>query len=123
VTKYQIYHLIHLVGLSSVLLALGAAALATFVPEERIKQIKKALGIVHGVAIAGMLVSGFGMLAVLDIHGMPLWVWIKLTMWLLLAASLGMSYRLGPKQPLVAVFLPVVIAMIAMIVGSLKVGA
>ena len=39
----------------------------------------------HGIGLLISLISGFGMLAKMGIMGsMPLWVWIKIALWLVL---------------------------------------
>ena len=50
----------------------------------------------HGVALFVILVSGFGMLAKLG-YGFPLWVWLKLVVWLLIGAAIALVRRL-PEQ-------------------------
>jgi hypothetical protein len=72
----QFYHYLHLIGLILVFVGYGGLLSA-----ER----AKAAMMWHGIGLLISLVSGFGMLAKMGIMGsMPLWVWIKIALWLVL---------------------------------------
>lgn len=54
----------------------------------------------HGIGMLLALITGFGMLARLGIHGpgsWPLWVWLKLVVWLILGASMALVKK-NPKS-------------------------
>lgn len=65
----------------------------------------------HGIGLVISLVSGFGMLAKMGIMGsMPVWVWIKIALWLVLGFLPVLAKRRVLSAPLVV--------LIAVIVGS-----
>jgi hypothetical protein len=54
----------------------------------------------HGIGLLLALITGFGMLARLGIHGpgsWPLWVWLKLVVFLFLGAAMTLAKR-NPKS-------------------------
>ena len=85
-----VYKIIHLFGLFLLFQALGAA-LVTAMSGTSLTDSphRKMLLMMHGIGLFLLLFGGFGMAARLGIMGMlPLWIWVKLTIWLLLGASL-----------------------------------
>lgn len=58
---------------------------------------KRFLAITHGVGLLLLLVSGFGALAKLQIHSIPLWVAAKIGLWLLLGAYMALVPRLRSR--------------------------
>ena len=59
---------------------------------------KKLLSITHGVGLLISLVAGFGLIARLGLHSFPVWVWVKLLIWLWFGAITAVVY----KKPAVA---------------------
>lgn len=82
------YKVVHLLGIFLTLGGIGGIwALVAASTEEARRTARRLLLATHGVALLLVLVGGFGMIARLGITGSwPLWIWIKLTVWLLLAA-------------------------------------
>lgn len=78
--SYEIYKLIHFFAIISLFLAIGA--LLTFSGG---KKQKKGIMILHGLSVLVLLVSGFGLVARLKMHSFPLWLWIKLGIWIVLS--------------------------------------
>lgn len=79
--SYEIYKVLHLVGLVTLFAALGAL---TVVPLDR----RKPFMMLHGIASVIMLVAGFGLLARLGLMGsLGHWVYGKIAIWLLLGAT------------------------------------
>ena len=83
-----IYKIIHLSGVIILFGALGAGVYTASSKENKLA------GILHGISLVLILVSGFGM--VVKIHGNQFHWWIiaKLVIWLLL----GGSYALAKKR-------------------------
>ena len=84
------YKVLHLIGAFLLFAALGYLTLR---PGERSKLANAS----HGIALLLVVVSGFGMLARLGVtHDwiFPLWVWLKLAIWLLLGAALVLVRRM-----------------------------
>ena len=78
--SYEIYKLIHFFAIISMFLGIGA--LLAFSGD---KKQKKRIMILHGLAVLVLLVSGFGLVARLKMHSFPLWLWIKLGIWIILS--------------------------------------
>lgn len=119
----DVYEVLHFVGLALVLLALGGVV--THVANGGTKQsntFRKTVMISHGVGLLLLLVGGFGMLAKLGIHGVPLWVGIKLVVWLILGALVGVIYK-KPSAAKSFWFLIPVLVLIATLAALTKIGA
>jgi uncharacterized membrane protein SirB2 len=94
---YQFYKVVHIVGIVLIMSALGGVALQGLLggmpkgtPGRRL------VSILHGIGALFVLVGGFGMLARLGFaHGsnFPAWLWVKIVVWAILAASLFVAYR------------------------------
>lgn len=80
-----VYHIAHILGLACLFLGFGAMQSAG--------EIKPGMKW-HGIALVIMLITGFGMLAKLGIFAsMPVWVIIKIAMWLLLGVLPTLAKR------------------------------
>lgn len=82
------YKVIHLLGIFLLFAGLGGAwAVVAACTEPTRAAARRLLMATHGTALVLILVAGFGMLARLGITGAwPLWVWIKVLIWILLGA-------------------------------------
>lgn len=94
--SYEFYKLLHLVGI--VLLFSGLVSLLTMklagIPIEG--ALKKFAYITHGVGLVLILVSGFGLLARLQLVAeIPKWVYIKLCVWLFMGGVATLIKRQG----------------------------
>ena len=90
----NVYKLLHIVGFSAVILALGGSIIATFVTGDKPQSTRKLIALTHGIGLIIVLISGFGMLARLGITWpWPAWVYVKAMVWLLLGAFLSLSYK------------------------------
>lgn len=111
----QVYHLIHLVAVMALFAGVGAALGGAENPGAR-----KFGAILRGVALLLLLVSGFGMLAKLQIMmAMPGWVWVKLGIWVVASIlPLLVSRRLLPASG--AALLALALGGVAAWLGYLK---
>ena len=85
--SYQLYNLLHILGIILVFMALGA--LCFHGANGGTKDSNKVRGLVmgsHGVGMLLILVAGFGMLARIN-QGMPGWLHPKLLIWVLIGAA------------------------------------
>jgi hypothetical protein len=83
--SYEFYRLLHVVGIILLFSSLGALAAIGGRTDARLRRLA---AIIHGVAVAVILVAGFGLLARLQMFGgFPPWIWIKLAIWLTLAMA------------------------------------
>ena len=103
----SVYKILHLFGIMLMFSALGAVIVATVAGEAN-PRLRKLAGMAHGIALVLILVAGFGMLARLGLNGpWPLWVWLKLTIWLVFGAATVLVRRLGERAGWLLVLLPV----------------
>lgn len=101
--SYTLYKVIHVFGILLVFTALGGfAARALGAGNER---SRKLAGMTHGIGLLIVLISGFGLLAKLGV-GFPLWVWLKLTIWLLIGGVIVLFRRKPELAPVLWVVLP-----------------
>lgn len=89
---YPFYKVLHLFGVFMVLLPLGAVVLHAMNAGTKEFSGRRLIGITHGIGLFVSLVGGFGLLARLG-TGMAPWVYVKLAIWLVFGALLGVLYR------------------------------
>jgi len=91
------YKVIHILGLLLTFIPLGALALHAMNGGDReSNRSRKWVMVSHGVGLVLLLVSGFGMLARLQIgHGepWPAWVWIKIVIWVTAGGLVALVVR------------------------------
>lgn len=105
------YHIAHIVGLIFVFVGFGA-----LLSSESSRHAMKW----HGIGLLISLISGFGLLAKLQIFAtMPTWVWIKITLWLVLG-GLPVLARRQVVSPTVVMLLAVAIAGFMGYLGYMK---
>ncbi len=92
--SYDFYKILHILGLSLVVLSLGGILLHVINGGTKGSNgFRKGAMITHGVGLLLLLVAGFGMLAKLGIHSVPGWVGGKLVIWLALGALAALAYK------------------------------
>lgn len=88
----------HLVGVFLVLMPLAAVQFHVLLGGDRGHRFKRPIAVIHGIGMLLSLVGGFGLLAKLQLTAMiPGWAWLKLVLWLILGAMIGMTYRLKAR--------------------------
>jgi len=90
---YETYKLIHILAVFFLLFSLGAYLILT---SNKTTTSKKLAGITHGIAIVVIFIGGFGLLARLGFSGIsswPLWVWIKILIWIILTLMITLIKR------------------------------
>lgn len=103
---YQVYKLVHVLGIALVYSALGGVLVHVLNGGD--KATHRARGLVaatHGIGMLLILVGGFGMLARLGLDfGSSPWVHVKLLIWLLLGGAVALPWRVPAlTKPLWAV--------------------
>jgi len=84
---FQLYKLIHLVGVLMLFLSVGGLILFATQSGDRKHPWRKVLLATHGIGIILVLVAGFGLLARIGIFWpWPGWVAVKVAVWLIFAA-------------------------------------
>jgi hypothetical protein len=66
--------------------------------------------VTHGLGMLFMLIGGFGMLARLQLDGIPPWIHVKLGVWLIMGLAIGLAKRMPSWLVMIAI---IAIAMIA----------
>lgn len=100
---YQIYKIIHLVGIAFTVGGIGALAGHALMGGKKGHGIRKLAIIGHGVGLLLVLLGGFGMLARLSISWpFPGWVLAKLGIWVVLG---GIATAAGRKAGAKGVFI------------------
>jgi hypothetical protein len=93
---YQIYKLIHFLGIFLVLIALAVMAAHALRGGTRADDPhRRTLAFTHGTGVFLILLGGFGMLARLGIvqGGLPGWIYAKLAIWLVVGGAIALVYR------------------------------
>jgi hypothetical protein len=104
---YEVYKLTHLLGIFVLLITLALPVMHLLRGGTRADvPRRRALALTHGAASFLVLLGGFGKLARLGIvhDGLPNWILVKLTIWLVLSAALALALRTtaGARAVLVA---------------------
>jgi hypothetical protein len=104
--SYEFYNIVHVIGVVVLFAALGV--LAAGAGSQR-PPMRKAAAISHGVALAVIFVAGFGLLARLGHFGaIPLWAYLKMVMWALLAVVVVPIRRKPEWAPTLLALTPVI---------------
>jgi len=92
-----VYKVLHVFSIVLTFTVLGALALHSANGGSReSNSVRKLTGMLHGIGLVLILVSGMGALARLGTSGgFPGWVWAKLVIWLVVGAS-AMVFRRSP---------------------------
>ncbi len=102
--SYLGYKLLHIFGVLLAFLALGGSTLLAAVGSDHGRG-RKLAGMTHGIALILVLITGFGLIASLG-TGFPLWVWLKLGVWLLLGGSIALVRRMPERAALFWTLIP-----------------
>lgn len=103
---YSLYRLVHLLGIFLLFSALGGATVLAMYGAPTGSRVRKLTYILHGVALLLVLFGGFGLVAKLAV-GWPLWVWLKIVIWLLFGAAVVVIRRAGQRAALLLLLLPI----------------
>jgi hypothetical protein len=91
---YSFYKVLHLIGVFMIVMPLSAIAMHTALGGDRTHLWRRPAAIVHGLGMLVCIVAGFGALAKLQLgETFPLWVTLKLGIWLILGGMIGLMYR------------------------------
>ena len=113
---YEIYKVLHLLGIFLLFSALGGSAMLGIRggADDQVRPYRKLLAATHGVALLVIFVAGFGLMARLGIMtGWPLWIWVKLGVWLVLGGAMAFVRRKPELGRAWIVIVPVVGAVAA----------
>jgi hypothetical protein len=93
------YKVLHLLGVVLLFTAFGGLLVAARAGVQS-GVSRKVAGITHGVALVVILIAGFGALAKLGLSNpgiWPVWLWLKVVIWLLLGAAV-VAIKRSPRS-------------------------
>jgi hypothetical protein len=115
--SHQLYNVVHILGIAMLVMALGGSALhAANGGTRQSNAARRLIASLHGLGALLILVGGFGMLARLGVQhgaGFPGWLWIKLTVWVLLGVAVVVPHRRPALARPMLVAVPVLAAIAA----------
>ena len=92
---YEAYKVMHFLGIFMLITTLAAVAMHALRGGNRQDlPHRKPIAIAHGLSVLLILTGGFGLLARLGIvqGGLPIWIYIKLLIWVALAGAIAVPY-------------------------------
>ncbi len=107
--SYEVYKLLHVLGILLLFVALGGVALHAWNGGTRAgNQGRRATAIMHGLGLFLIILAGFGMIARRGYMegGLPGWAWGKLLVWLVAGGIVYLPYRRPESAKLVFWLLP-----------------
>lgn len=102
------YRVLHILGVLFTFMALGGLLVAARSTGDSAADRKRA-GMLHGIGLVIILISGFGALARYGISNpgiWPMWVWLKALLWIVFGASLMLIKRAPGMRTLLWILLP-----------------
>ena len=93
--SFQLYNVVHIVGILLLMVGLGGMAAMASVGS-RPAGLRRFTAAFHGLGLFVILLGGFGMLARLGIvqgSSWPGWLWAKVIIWGILGAAAVLPYR------------------------------
>lgn len=112
---YDTYKLIHLLGIFTLFLGLGGMFVHAAAGGEKRNPTRGLVLTAHGLGALLLLLGGFGMLARLDVAGLPAWLHPKLAIWVILAGAAALPYRYPSLARPMLIVLPLLGAVAAWI--------
>lgn len=95
--SYEIYKTLHFLGIAMLMLSLGGFAGLALSGQSPTEASRKLMLSTHGTSLLIILIAGFGMHAKAGIGGFPLWLIIKLVVWILFG-GLTVMFRKNPAS-------------------------
>ena len=122
--SYSFYLILHVIGLALTVQAVGMAIVSSSRSVDSntddISSARKTIAILHGIGLFLLLLGGFGMLARLEImFPWPIWLWVKLVVWITFGASTVMI-RKRPETSGLWMILSIVLVAIAAVMAIVK---
>jgi cytochrome bd-type quinol oxidase subunit 2 len=100
--SYEFYKVLHLLAILFVFTTLGGLAMIAWLsrggtPTDELRFARRTLAIINGIAILIVFVAGFGLMARTGVamSAWPIWIYGKIGVWLLVAASIAVVRRRG----------------------------
>ncbi len=117
--SYEFYKIVHLIGIFLLLFTTGGLVIGIHNKGDKNFPAYKKLAAGQGISLLLLLIAGFGLMARLNLSPLPLWVILKLVIWLLFAFSLTLLKK-NPKNLLPTIGLISFLALSAILLAILK---
>ena len=103
--SYEFYKVTHLTGIFMMMLAVGAHILNGFNGGNKVFPGKRFFGILHGIGLLTSFIAGFGLMARLGLFGggWPLWIHLKIAVWVAFGAFPVLPRRMPKYSALLGV--------------------
>ncbi|MEY4617137.1 MAG: hypothetical protein RJB66_2097 [Pseudomonadota bacterium] len=108
--SYQTYKMVHYFGLILLFFGIGGVLIPSISGFSIQGKPRVVAFVTHGIGMLFLLIGGFGMLARLQLDGIPPWIHVKLAVWLIMGLAIGLAKRMPSWLVMVAI---IAIAMIA----------
>lgn len=94
--SYEFYKVLHVLGIMTLFFGFGGVLIAAYAKITLTGGPHRMAFVTHGIGLALILISGFGMAARLGlVGGLPGWVHAKLGIWLALGGAIALAKRKG----------------------------
>lgn len=105
--SYEFYKILHVTGFIMVFLGLAGILALRMAGPNLSPRPYRLFAITHGVGLLIAFVAGFGLAARLNMfQNLPLWVWAKIAIWLVLGGAIALAKRKGQiGTPLLVFFI------------------
>jgi hypothetical protein len=101
--SYQTYKMVHYFGFMLLFFGFGGVMISSLAGFKLEGKPRAVAFVTHGIGMLAVLVGGFGMLARLQLDGIPPWIHVKLAIWLILGMAIGLAKRLPSWLVLIAI--------------------
>lgn len=108
--SYQFYKLLHVLGIMLLFFGFGGVLIPHLSGYNLTGKAKMMAFITHGIGMVLLIVAGFGLLAKLDLGGIPNWVIIKIVVWFFLGIGIALAKR---RPSIISLLILLALAMIA----------
>jgi hypothetical protein len=115
--SYDLYKIIHLGGVSLLLLAAGGM-LGAVITGGSLERFKKPFAMAHGLGLLGAFLGGFGMMGNAGM-GFQGWILLKLLIWVYFGALLGLV-RVRPEKSTLGWYVSLGLALAAVVLAVQK---
>lgn len=107
---YQTYKMLHYLGLILLFFGIGGVMIPSIAGLKLEGKPRMVAFITHGIGMLLLIVAGFGMLARLQLEGIPSWIHVKLAVWLIMGLAIGLAKRMPSWLVLIAILAIALIA-------------
>jgi hypothetical protein len=108
--SYQTYKMVHYLGFMLLFIGIGSVITSTLLGHLLQGTARRVAFMAHGLGMFFILLGGFGMLARLQLDGIPAWIYVKLGVWTVMGFSIALARRVSSIALLVGIVLIALIA-------------